>query len=120
MLAQFLRLEGIDVVTAENGQKGVEIYQDAVPDICVVDIGLPDLNGYDVAKFIRKQYQQPQLLVALTGYGQTKDRQQVKAAGFDLHLVKPIDPDDLMNTLAMSVERIQYGQLRAKHGTSST
>jgi CheY-like chemotaxis protein len=69
------------------------------PDLALVDLGLPILDGYEVARFIRRQDHQPQRLVALTGYGQVEDRQRALEAGFDEHLVKPIDPDRLSDLL---------------------
>ena len=107
MLAEYCALEDIDVVEASTGRMGIEQYRQHGPQICLVDIGLPDLNGYDVAKEIRKMDSQPELLVALTGYGQRKDRDHVLAAGFDLHFVKPIEPNDLLDALAAELERNQ-------------
>ena len=99
MLAEFLGLEGLDVRTAGNGLDALGVYDSFLPEICLVDIGLPDLDGFEVAKRIRTLETQPKLLVALTGYGQEKDKQAVLAAGFDLHLVKPIEPDDLVSKI---------------------
>ena len=103
MLAGYLELEGFDVRTAENGLVALEVFQEFNPEICVVDIGLPDLNGFEVAKRIRKSQQEPALLIALTGYGQEEDRRQVKAAGFDIHLIKPIDPMSLVDTISQEL-----------------
>lgn len=105
MLAEFLELEGLEVATAVNGIEAVEMFKKLRPEICVVDIGLPDMNGYDVAKHIRESGDQT-LLVALTGYGQEKDQEQVRDAGFDMHLVKPMDPEQLVDTLARRFNRI--------------
>jgi CheY-like chemotaxis protein len=69
------------------------------PDLALVDLGLPILDGYEVARFIRRQDHQPQRLVALTGYGQSADRKRALEAGFDDHLVKPVDPDRLVELL---------------------
>jgi two-component system CheB/CheR fusion protein len=98
MLAEFLEMEGLEVATAINGIEAVESFEKLLPEICVVDIGLPDMNGYDVAKRIRGLTEKT-ILVALTGYGQEKDQELVKNAGFDLHLVKPMDPEQLVATL---------------------
>jgi len=99
MLAGYLELEKFTVQTARNGAEGIEIFQDFQPEICIVDIGLPDLNGFEVARKIKLAKQQPELLVALTGYGQSEDRHKAFEAGFDLHLVKPIQPDKLVATI---------------------
>jgi len=72
----------------------------------VVDIGLPDLNGYEVARSIRRESKQPTLLVALTGYGQEKDKAHALEAGFDLHLTKPVDPEELSTIIGENLEKI--------------
>lgn len=66
------------------------------PDACVLDIGMPGLTGYEVAERIRREaWGRRMLLVAVTGWGQAKDRTVALASGFDHHLTKPIDPDEL-------------------------
>ena len=105
MLAHYLELENVVVRTAEDGITGIEAYKMFQPDICIVDIGLPDLNGFEVAKRIVEGDRQPELLVALTGYGQEEDRRKVVEAGFDLHLVKPIQPAELVETIAARTEK---------------
>jgi len=100
MLEKFLLIEEFDVRTAENGFQGIAVYHEFKPEICIVDIGLPDLNGFEVAMKIKECDYQPELLIALTGYGQAEDRKKVIEAGFDLHLVKPIEPTQLMKTIA--------------------
>ena len=96
MMATFLESEGFTVRTASNGVEGVNSFMSTPANVCVVDIGLPDQNGYEVARDIRAHAQQPELLVALTGYGQEKDVARAIEAGFDLHLTKPIDPEKLV------------------------
>lgn len=107
MLAEFLRLKGLRVSTASTGQSGIDSFATNQPEICLVDIGLPDVNGYHVAERIRSLQDNPTLLVALTGLGQSKDREQVKNAGFDLHLIKPMHPEGLINSLITAFERNQ-------------
>jgi len=68
------------------------------PDVALLDIGMPKMNGYEVARRIREYTAKP-LLIAITGYGQAEDRQRSKEAGFDYHLVKPIDPQRLQDLL---------------------
>jgi CheY-like chemotaxis protein len=65
----------------------------------LIDIGLPGMDGFEVARRLRA-LGQPVVLVALTGYGQPEDRRRTQEAGFDVHLVKPVDPSDLTNALA--------------------
>ena len=88
--SMLLRASGHEVRTAHDGPKAIQIAAECVPDVILLDIGLPGLNGYEVAKQIRKQ---PALknvvLVALTGYGQESDRQASMDAGFNHHLIKP-------------------------------
>jgi len=70
------------------------------PDVVLLDIGLPDMNGYEVARHLRKQPQTERVgLIAMTGYGQDTDRQLSREAGIDLHLVKPVDPQKLQGLL---------------------
>jgi PAS domain S-box-containing protein len=91
-LGTLLRLLGHEVRVAENGPDGLQAAADFGPDVALVDIGLPGMNGYEVARRIREQ---PQLhglvLVAQTGWGQDDDRRRSGEAGFDHHLVKPVD-----------------------------
>jgi PAS domain S-box-containing protein len=99
MLRLLLEQEGHEVFEASDGTEGVRAASRLKPDVALVDLGLPILDGYEVARFIRRQDYQPQRLVALTGYGQTADRQRALTAGFDDHLVKPVDPDRLAELL---------------------
>ena len=98
MLANYLSLEEMNVCTAKNGVEGIEKFRSFSPDLCIVDIGLPDLNGFEVAAKIRK-YSDCVALVALTGYGQSTDRLKADEAGFDLHLVKPISPENIISQI---------------------
>ena len=100
-LAMLLRLEGHEVRVAYNGPKAVEIAQQEAPDIILLDLGMPEMDGFQVAQQLR---QQPALgnalLVAMTGYGQEEDRWRSRAAGFDYHLLKPVEPEALNKLLA--------------------
>ena len=101
MLARSLELKGLEVSTAENGKTGLKLLKDHRPDIAVVDIGLPDINGYDVSRTIRDSPEHDDmLLVAVTGYGREEEKAKASAAGFDAHLVKPVDPSELITSLA--------------------
>jgi len=96
-----LKASGHDVRTAYTGPTAVVEAIDYNPDVMLLDIGLPGLSGYEVAKRIR---QQPAIknavLVAMTGYGQETDRQQSQEAGFDHHLTKPADFGKVKEILA--------------------
>ena len=94
-----LELDGHLVEAAGEGAEGLEIAQAKDPDIALVDIGLPGLDGYEVARRLRAGGSRRPVLVALTGYGQPEDRQRALEAGFDALLVKPIDPTTLSSLL---------------------
>jgi CheY-like chemotaxis protein len=98
-LCQLLRLNGFEVEQAGDGQEGVRKALAWRPEAAVVDIGLPLLDGYEVARRLRHALDGLIRLIALTGYGQPEDRRQAFAAGFDHHLTKPADPDDLVRLL---------------------
>jgi two-component system CheB/CheR fusion protein len=100
MLKALLELDGYHVEAAEDGRRGLEILQKEQFDIALVDIGLPGMDGYQVAQKIRQDPRHAGIrLVALTGYGRTADREAVQAAGFDEHLVKPLDQRKLASVL---------------------
>ena len=106
-LAMLVRESGHEAQTALDGSSVIAAALNFHPDVVLLDIGLPGLNGYEVARRIR---QQPALknvvLVAMTGYGQAKDRQQSKEAGFDFHLVKPGDFAKVLEILATVAESL--------------
>jgi two-component system CheB/CheR fusion protein len=100
-LARLLRLSGHDVKTAFDGPAALEELTSFRPEIILLDIGLPGMDGYEVAQAIRKQPAlESVVLVALSGYGQYEDRRRSQMAGFDLHLIKPVDPDALLALLS--------------------
>jgi PAS domain S-box-containing protein len=92
MLAILLRMTGHEVFEATTGAEGIEMALRHSPSVVVLDIGLPDVNGYEVAQQLRQRLSSPVRLVALSGYGQPQDRARSRAAGFDAHMVKPVDP----------------------------
>ncbi len=99
-LARLLRLLGHRTFTAHDGGEALEVAEEERPDVVLLDIGLPVLNGYDVARQIRQRpWGRDIQIIALTGWGQESDRQRSKESGFDHHLVKPIDPDALRGLL---------------------
>ena len=99
-LQALLELEGYEVVTAAEGLAALDIARSKHPDIALIDIGLPGLDGYEVARRLRAAEGPQPILIALTGYSQPQDRRDAEAAGFDAHLVKPVDTDDLTRVLA--------------------
>ena len=100
-LATLLQLSGHEVYTAANGAVALESAEQHRPEVALLDIGMPKLDGYEVARRIRAQpWGQRITLVALTGWGQDSDRKRSQEAGFDSHLVKPLDLDKLTELLA--------------------
>ena len=100
-LGMLLRLGGNDTRTAYDGLEAVDVAETFRPDLVLLDIGLPKLNGYEVARRIRQQpWGRNATLVALTGWGQDEDRRRSQEAGFDLHLVKPVELEALEKLLA--------------------
>ncbi len=100
-LATLLELSGHEVYTATNGGTALQCAERHLPEVALLDIGMPMLDGYEVAKRIRAQpWGQRITLVALTGWGQDSDRRRSREAGFDSHLVKPLDLDTLTDLLA--------------------
>ena len=100
VLRVLLELEGHEVETAEEGQAALEMARTKDPDIALDDIGLPGIDGYEVARRLRARDPRRPLLIALTGYGQPEDRRRATDAGFDDVLVKPVDPVTLTALLA--------------------
>jgi CheY-like chemotaxis protein len=99
-LAILLRLDGYDVEIARDGPIALEKAQAYRPDVVLLDLGLPRMSGYDVAKqMAARQPESKPFLIALTGYGRDEDRQRSADAGFDMHLVKPVDPEELHGIL---------------------
>jgi CheY-like chemotaxis protein len=100
-LRLLLELEGHRVAAAETGEQGIELAREKTFTVALIDIGLPDVDGYSVAQRIRSSPTGAALiLVALTGYSEPEDVRRAREAGFDAHLVKPVDPDTLAKTLA--------------------
>jgi two-component system CheB/CheR fusion protein len=101
MLQAVLELEGHEVAAAGSGREGIELIEFQHPEVALVDIGLPDFDGYEVARQVRRNPDNNDVyLVALTGYGQPSDRQQALEAGFDAHLVKPVQLEELTKLFA--------------------
>jgi CheY-like chemotaxis protein len=105
-LAMMLTLAGNEVRTAGDGQEAVAVAEAFRPDAMLLDIGMPRLNGCDACRRIREQpWGRDILVVALTGWGQEEDRRRSQEAGFDAHLVKPVDPAALDKLLGSRAPR---------------
>jgi signal transduction histidine kinase len=100
-LQTVLRLLGHRVDVAEDGFKGVEKALELRPEVALIDLGLPGLDGFQVAERMRASLGKAILLVALTGFAQPEDRRRVREVGFDAHLVKPVNLDELQKLLAL-------------------
>lgn len=90
-----VKLWGHETRIVHDGRSAVDLCRTFKPNVVLLDLGLPGMSGYEVARCLREEHGDSMLLYALTGYGQTEDKERSKAAGFDHHLVKPIDPDTL-------------------------
>jgi CheY-like chemotaxis protein len=100
-LAMLLQMSGHEVFMAHDGEAAIQAADAHRPEVVLLDIGLPKVNGHDVCRHIRAQpWGRDIMLVALTGWGQDNDRRRSHEAGFDGHLVKPVGPDALLALLA--------------------
>jgi two-component system CheB/CheR fusion protein len=96
MLEAILQRAGYEVHCAHDGRAGLEVIRRVRPNIAIVDIGLPGMDGYELGRHVRAREEHQDLyMVALTGYGRPSDRTAALEAGFNDHLIKPLHPDDL-------------------------
>lgn len=98
-LEALLKLWKFDVRSAEDGEEGWLMALEELPQIAILDIGLPGLDGYELARRLRKTGNGSTRIIALTGYGRPRDRRRAMEAGFDEHLVKPVKPAKLREIL---------------------
>jgi two-component system CheB/CheR fusion protein len=102
-MSALLRLSGHEVTVCCDGPSGLEAAAEMQPDIVLIDIGLPGMDGYEVAGRLRQMpHFERTMLVAITGYGQAEDRRRAREAGFDHHLVKPVFFEALQQLLGGS------------------
>lgn len=99
MLSVLVGLHGHQTRTAHDGDAALQAYREFEPDLALLDIGLPGMNGYDVARELRRSGATSCRLVAITGWGQEDDRRRARAAGFDCHVTKPADPEVIIRLL---------------------
>ncbi|HYH44950.1 MAG TPA: ATP-binding protein, partial [Thermoanaerobaculia bacterium] len=104
-VALLLRMWGYEARTANDGAQAFEVAAELDPEVVLLDIGLPGLDGYEVARRLRAGAQGGARLVAMTGYGRDEDRRRALEAGFDEHLVKPVEPATLRAVLARAGDR---------------
>ena len=99
-LAALLRMEGHEVTSVHDGPVALSAFSEIKPDVALLDIGMPGLTGYEVARRMRQSTSGASLtLIAITGWGQDIDKERAYAAGFDHHLTKPVDPHRLAELL---------------------
>jgi CheY-like chemotaxis protein len=104
-LAMLLTLKGHHVSTAYDGASALERAREQRPDVVLLDIGLPRIDGFEVARRLRQEHpDHPMLLVALTGYGQERDLVRIRDAGFDHHILKPLRLETLEQLLTLSAD----------------
>jgi two-component system, sensor histidine kinase len=107
-LGALLRVMGHEVSTAFDGNTGFELVRDTQPQLVVCDIGLPGMDGYQIITRLRETVEGPMpFMIALSGYGQPEDRARGLAAGFDHHLTKPVDVEELLRLIAAHGERLR-------------
>jgi CheY-like chemotaxis protein len=112
-LMTLLEMEGYDVRVANEGMEALRIAEDFRPDVVLLDIGLPGMNGFEVANKLRQQPESRNaLLIALTGYGEAESRSRSAQAGFDFHMVKPADVNVLLSLLANPQQARQGGAVK--------
>jgi signal transduction histidine kinase/CheY-like chemotaxis protein len=100
VMSEMLRLSGYEVIEAASGKEALAALAEQRPDAMLLDIGLPDMNGYEVARQIRLMPTRSDVpIIALTGFGQSRDKDAAVQVGFNAHLVKPVDPEELMRTI---------------------
>jgi CheY-like chemotaxis protein len=100
-LATLLELEGYEVRKVHGGQEALDAAREFRPDVCLLDIGMPKITGYEAARRLRQRYGDDcPVLVAVTGWKQASDRILASLAGFDHHVAKPYEPAQLLNLLA--------------------
>jgi two-component system CheB/CheR fusion protein len=100
ILCQYLSLAGFEARGAFDGASGIALIHEVHADVAIVDVGLPGIDGFEVARRLRSDPEFSSMrLIALTGYGQVSDREKAFASGFDEHLVKPVAPDTLARLL---------------------
>jgi DNA-binding response OmpR family regulator len=104
MLETLLSFEDYTIRTAFDGRIGIEIAEEFNPDICLLDIGLPGMNGYQLAGILRESLPHA-LLISISGWGREEDRVRSREAGFDHHFVKPVQFEDLLNLIEQRITK---------------
>ncbi len=122
-LAIVLRMAGYEVYATHSGHEALDVGARVRPEVLILDIGMPEMSGYELASRIRQQlWGRDAVLIALTGWGQREDKERSREAGFDHHLTKPVDPDQLerllRNFTPPAADRVQRTE-RGRTGPST-
>jgi CheY-like chemotaxis protein len=104
-MALLVELNGAVVRVAYSAEQGLDLIAESPPDVVLLDIGMPGLNGYEACRRIRAKYGHRITLIAVSGWGQDADKQLALNAGFDAHLTKPADPESLERTISQLARR---------------
>jgi CheY-like chemotaxis protein len=104
-LTMLLGLRGFDAFVCHDGETALKLALDNEPDVLVLDLGLPGIDGFEVCRRLREAGLLKTVIIAVTGFGQDEDRRKSQAVGFDAHMVKPVDPDDLVRKIAESLKQ---------------
>lgn len=98
-LARLLRMSGHDIEVVYDGHTAIEVARTYRPNVILLDIGLPSLDGYQVARILRQEGFHDMIIIAISGYGQDEDRRRAEEAGMDYHLTKPVDLKSITDLL---------------------
>jgi CheY-like chemotaxis protein len=100
MIGLYLKHAGYEVTTADSAQAALRLAQEKAFDVIVSDIGMPEMNGYELAESLRQRTEYQGIpIIAVTGYSEYDDRGRALRAGFNAHLIKPIDPSELLHLI---------------------
>ena len=120
VLQHSLKLSGYSAETAPDGKSGLDALLRTRPEVAIIDVGLPGIDGYEVARRARAEVGRSMLLIAMTGYGQPEDRSRAKEAGFDVHLTKPVTTSALRKTIERYAHAVETGQSEINLGDSKS
>jgi CheY-like chemotaxis protein len=118
-LSAFLVESGHEVTLANDGIAGLHKATGGTYDVAIIDIGLPGMDGYEIAERIRSEARHPTVLIALTGYGGSEQRRRAHGAGIHRHLVKPVDPDLLLQVVSQACQDRRSDQPAGSFTTAS-
>jgi CheY-like chemotaxis protein len=119
-MATLLEMMGHHAVAAYDGLKALQLASDLAPDLILLDLGLPDMDGFEVARRLRRLVNRAPRLVALTGYGADEDKRRTREAGFHEHVVKPVAPEMLNEIVDRTLHMSLPDELGRQQGAQSS